>query len=310
MSDGDVKPPLDRRALGRALSRAADATVEEILTRWTPAHPQTSRRIAITGAPGTGKSTLISSLARARLRMNERLGVIAIDPTSPFTRGAILGDRIRMDALADDPRLYIRSLASRRAHDGLADNVADILAVMDEFAFDEVLLETVGVGQADYTVRDLVDTIVLVLIPESGDQIQAMKAGLMEAADIYVVNKSDLPGARKVVAELRAVLRSVGRDGWAPQVVETSARDDRSIEALADGIDRHLAWRSTLADDTTRRRTRTRYQLQSLINRRLDEILTAGPGERFDRPLPELFADVVARLDIPTPRAERQQRRG
>src|SRR5262249_53723903 len=182
------RPALDRRAVAKALTRCANATVSEALaTASDPANGSFARRIGITGDPGTGEGTLISQLAQRRLATAERLGVLAIDPTSPFSGGAILGDRVRMDAVLQDERVFIRSFASRSAHGGLTDNVSDLLAVMDRHAFDEVILETVGVGQTEYTVRVLVDTVVLVLIPESGDQIQAMKAGLMETADIYVV---------------------------------------------------------------------------------------------------------------------------
>src|SRR5262252_2480945 len=156
---------LDRRALARALSRAANATVSQALVAAAePANGDLARRIGITGAPGTGKSTLISQLVQRRLARAERLGVLAIDPTSPFSGGAILGDRIRMDAVVQDDRVFIRSFASRSAHDGLTDNVVDLLAVMDRHGFDEVILETVGVGQTEYAVKALVDTVVLVLI--------------------------------------------------------------------------------------------------------------------------------------------------
>jgi GTPase len=240
---------LDRRALGRALSRCADASVADVLDGWRPLAASGARRIGITGAPGTGKSTLISHLARHRLGTAGRLGVLAIDPTSPYSRGAILGDRIRMDAVIDDPNLFIRSLASRHAHDGLADNIADLMSIMDRHGFDEVILETVGVGQTEYGVRALVDTVVLVLIPGSGDHIQAMKAGLMETADIYVVNKADLPQAGKVASEVRATLATAARTGgpgasqdlWQPRVLETSATDAASVARLSAAIDDHHA---------------------------------------------------------------------
>jgi LAO/AO transport system kinase len=155
---------LDRRRLGRLLSRIANASVAEMLAS-SPSTPGHASRIGFTGPPGAGKSTLIGRFARARLSQGAQVGVVAVDPSSPYTHGAILGDRIRMDSVADDPRLYIRSLASRGAHDGLADNIADILATLDGFPFDEIILETVGVGQAEYAVRMLVDTLVLVLVP-------------------------------------------------------------------------------------------------------------------------------------------------
>jgi LAO/AO transport system kinase len=299
---------LDRRSLGRALSRSADASVADVLDGWQPLPHAGARRIGITGAPGTGKSTLISHLARHRLGRAPanagRLGVLAVDPTSPYSSGAILGDRIRMDAFVDDPNLFIRSLASRHAHDGLADNIADLMSIMDRHGFEEVILETVGVGQTEYGVRALVDTVVLVLIPESGDQIQAMKAGLMETADIYVVNKADLPQAGKVASEVRATLATAARSGgaqdaWQPRVLETSATDAASMARLSDAIDDHHAWASARRDMDDIRRRRTRYHLAQLVQRRLAELVHAADPALLDRPLPEIYADLTARLARP-----------
>jgi LAO/AO transport system kinase len=296
--DGTGPAALDRRALGRALSLGADAGVEEILAGWRPLPDAGARRIGITGAPGTGKSTLISHLARVRLASAGRLGVLAIDPSSPYSRGAILGDRIRMDAVVDDPNLFIRSLASRHAHDGLADNAAELLSVMDRHGFDEVILETVGVGQAEYGVRALVDTLVLVLIPESGDQIQAMKAGLMEMADIYVVNKADLPRAGKAAGEVRAALAGAKGpgDGWSPRVLEASAGDPGSVALLSAVIDEHQAWAATRRDPAAVRRARMRHQLGELIRRRVGELVDAADPSLLDRPLPEIYGKLAARL--------------
>ena len=290
---------LDRRAIARALSRAANATVSQALVAAAePANGDLARRIGITGAPGTGKSTLISQLVRRRLARAERLGVLAIDPTSPFSGGAILGDRIRMDAVVQDERVFIRSFASRSAHDGLTDNVADLLAVMDRHAFDEVILETVGVGQTEYAVRALVDTVVLVLIPESGDQIQAMKAGLMETADIYVVNKADLPGAGRVANHVRAILaRSAARSGgWRPAVVETSSEDPGSIDELSRTVDRHQLWLADHREPSSVFRERRALEVTALLFRRVRELVAAGKPAQLNRPLFELYADIVRKM--------------
>ena len=290
--------PIRRRALGRALSRIADATVDEALAGLVAAPVGAARRIGITGPPGAGKSTLVSRLARRRLDRGSTVGVVAIDPTSPYSHGAILGDRIRMEHVAEDPRLFIRSLASRGAHDGLADNIADILLTLDAHGFDEVLLETVGVGQAEYAVRTLVDTVVLVLIPESGDQVQAMKAGVLETADIYVVNKADLPGARRIAAELHAVVKLRRRldAGWEPPVLLTSHQDDEGIAALDEAVTRHLAWAAERRDAAELRRLRTEYHLKSLVMRRVSEILAEAPEARCERSLAELYDLVLHRL--------------
>ena len=289
---------LNRRRLGQALSCSADASVAESLVRWQSASGGQARRIGITGAPGTGKSTLISHLARHRLPSAARLGVLAVDPSSPYSRGAILGDRIRMDAVVDDPNLFIRSLASRHAHDGLADNIADLLSIMDVHGFDEVILETVGVGQTEYGAKALVDTFVLVLIPESGDQIQAMKAGLMETADIYVVNKADLPRAGKVAGEVRAALaRAADAVGsWRPRVLETAATDAASIARLSTVIDEHHAWAIAHRDRAAVQRLRQRYHVGELVRRRISELIEDADDALLDRPLPDLYAELLRRL--------------
>ena len=290
-------PRIDRRALGRALSRIADASVAEALAGASPAGPR-ARRIGITGPPGAGKSSLISRLARRRLDGGRTLGVVAIDPTSPYSHGAILGDRIRMEHVAEDPRIFIRSLASRGAQDGLADNIADVLAVLDGYPFDEVILETVGVGQAEHSVRLLVDTLVLVLIPESGDQIQAMKAGILETADIFVVNKADLPGADRIASELRAIGK-VGRragTGWDVPVIMTGLRDDGGLAALDEAVSAHGRWRSAKVDHAETDRSRAAYHLKSLLGRSVGEILAEDAGLQDGRSLNDLFATVCERL--------------
>jgi LAO/AO transport system kinase len=287
---------IDRRRLGRALSGIANASVAQALARvGEPARG--AARIGVTGPPGAGKSTLISRLARRRLDGGATVGVVAIDPTSPYTHGANLGDRIRMEHVAEDPRLYIRSLASRGAADGLADNIADVLATLDTYPFDEVILETVGVGQAEHSVRVLVDTLVLVLIPESGDQVQAMKAGMLETPDIYVVNKADLPGAERVASEINAVTKLRRRAGatWDAPVIAVGPRDETGVTDLDAAVTRHRAHVRATADPEAVRRARAVYHLKSLIQRSVAEILVAAP-EAAAAPLPAMYAEVLRRL--------------
>ena len=290
---------LDRRRLARELTRVGNASVDESLAAAPAAPAAGAVRIGVTGAPGAGKSTLIARLAGERLSRRSRIGVLAIDPTSPLSRGSILGDRIRMDEIAANPNLYIRSMPSRRAHDGLADNVTEMLAVMERHGFDDIILETVGIGQADYAIRILVDTVVLVVVPESGDAVQAMKAGVMEMADIYVVNKADRPGAERVAADIRSILalKQSAPGGWRPPVL-LSSREDGDLTALDRAIDGHLAWYRGAADIAAQRRARTRYHIESLINRRIDELLDDAGPELFGRPVREIYRRLAQQLRL------------
>lgn len=275
--------PLDRRALGRTLTRLASAGVGDSLDadlQFAESDDglQTCR-IGFTGAPGAGKSTLISRLARHRINGNgERVAILSIDPSSPLSGGAILGDRIRMDAVANEPDLFIRSLSSRSSSDGLADNLPDLIAATESYGFGEVLIETVGVGQAEHAVRQLVDTLVMVVQPQAGDAIQAMKAGILELADLYVVNKSDLPGAANTLAELRSVLDlRPGSTGWSPPIVQVSANDPRGLEELDAALRHHRGWLRAHGDHAAIRARRQRYHVQSLLIRRVGELLDDDP---------------------------------
>jgi LAO/AO transport system kinase len=285
-----------RRALSRALSRIANADVGETLAQATPATGSALIRIGVTGPPGAGKSTLIARLAKLRKGSRRKIAVLAIDPTSPVSQGSILGDRIRMDSIADDPDIFIRSIPSRRAHDGLTDNTADLLNAMEGHGFDEVILESVGVGQAEYSIRTLVDTVVLVLLPESGDAIQAMKAGILEMADIYVVNKADLPGAELMAAEIEMVAQRQSADGWTPPVIRTTRNDPDGFAELDAAIASHAEWRVTHTNVDNIRRARARYQAQGLIARRVDEILEGDESGLLDLDPRTLFDALHAKL--------------
>ena len=292
--------PLDRRALGLALTRLANASPLELAAQ-PPRQPiRQARRIGITGAPGAGKSTLLGHLALARLG-GGRLGALAIDPSSPKSGGAILGDRVRMDELAGTAELYIRSLGSRRTSDGLADNLPEMLDATDDFGFDEVLLETVGVGQAEYAARMHVDTLVLVLLPDSGDTVQAMKAGIMELADIFVVSKADLPGARKMAADIRRVA-SVMRhapQAWVAPVLLVAQDQPGSIQALSDAIDRHQAWLAAGHHHEALRDQRARYRLRRLLEIRCAEFIAAQDRAFFSQPLQRQLTQLLAGLEHP-----------
>jgi len=295
MTDG----PLARRALARRLSVAADQSVAEALGRAAQA-AGAARRIAMTGPPGAGKSTLTGVLARERLKRAGTIGILAIDPSSPVSGGAILGDRIRMETLADEPRIYIRSIASRSATGGLADNLPDLLDVFDAEGFAEVFVETVGVGQAEHEIRHLADTTVLVLLPGAGDKIQMMKSGIMEAADVYAVNKSDLDGADRLASELRTTAKIAGpaRGGWTAPVVAVSATAGTGLAELSDAIDAHARWQAASPDAERRVAARRACHVRKLVERRIGEVIGAMPAGSMGRPLAEIYADIVARLAV------------
>jgi LAO/AO transport system kinase len=228
----------DARTLARAIStvenRAAGSS--ELLKALFP-HSGKARIIGLTGPPGAGKSTLVDHLARLYRKENRTVGIIAVDPTSPYTGGAILGDRIRMQEHFSDPGIYIRSMATRGSLGGLARTTADVATVLDASGRDLVMIETVGVGQDEVDIVRLVDVTVVILVPGMGDDVQTIKAGIMEIADIFVINKSDRDGAERVEREIRALQSLAARhDGWTPPIVKTVASEGTGVEELAAAI--------------------------------------------------------------------------
>jgi LAO/AO transport system kinase len=225
----------DVRTLARAISVVENREPgwSELLKRLFP-HTGHARTIGLTGAPGAGKSTLVDELARHYRKDNRTVGIIAVDPTSPYTGGAILGDRIRMQEHFADPGIYIRSMATRGSLGGLARTTADVATVLDASGRDLVLIETVGVGQDEVDIVRLADITVVILVPGMGDDVQTIKAGIMEIADIFVVNKSDREGAERVEREIRALQAlAIRSDLWTPPIVKTVASDGTGIGELA-----------------------------------------------------------------------------
>jgi LAO/AO transport system kinase len=286
---------LDRRQISKALSRIAGASVNDILAEIDDDSDRRTRVVGVTGSPGAGKSTLIGRLATARLKHASSLAIIAIDPTSPRSDGSLLGDRIRMGALSEDPRVFIRSLPSRAAEDGLTDNVAEIVDTLDRFGIDEVIIETVGAGQTAYGVRAIADAEILVLTPGAGDYVQAMKAGIMETADIYVVNKADRPGADRVAGDLLGVLGQ-GRAGRPPTVVLAQHDETAGIDAIDDALQRHFNLTLDPAEQQRRRLSRRKFRVRKLLQRRLHEVLTTMPVEAWDEPVAATYERVLLRL--------------
>jgi LAO/AO transport system kinase len=284
----------DRRALARAISLVEDDDPEgwELVRT---VYPRTGRAavVGVTGAPGAGKSTLIGALVARHRSAGRTVGVLSIDPTSPFTRGALLGDRIRLTEHFLDPGVFIRSMASRGALGGLSEASLQAALLMDAAGRDDVLLETVGVGQAEVDVIDHADTVVLVLMPGSGDSIQALKAGVMEIPDIIVVNKADHPLTETMVREVRSVLSLGPQEGWQVPVVRTQASAGEGVDELVERLAEHRAHLEAEGSLAERRRRNLRSEIIALatvrLRRRLEAALDADPD--FQR----LVDDVAAR---------------
>jgi LAO/AO transport system kinase len=226
------------RALARAISIVENRTTgwSELLKALFP-HTGKARILGLTGSPGAGKSTLVDQLAKHYRKLNQTVGIIAVDPTSPYSGGAILGDRIRMQDHFSDPGIYIRSMATRGSLGGLARTTADVATVLDASGRNRILIETVGVGQDEVDIVRLADVTVVILVPGMGDDVQTIKAGIMEIADIFVINKSDREGAERVEREIRAMQSlDVRKDRWTPPVVKTVASEGKGTAELARAI--------------------------------------------------------------------------
>ncbi len=264
MRSGDV------RALARAVSLVENGAVEaaQILSCCF-AYSGAARRIGVTGSPGTGKSTLVDQLTRHYRAQNINVGVIAVDPTSPYTGGAILGDRIRMQATERDEGFYMRSMATRGSLGGLARATADVALVVEASGKERILIETVGVGQDEIDVVRLADATIVVLVPGMGDSVQSIKAGIMEAADIFVVNKSDREGADRVEQEVRALQSLASSGGWVPPVVRTIANTGAGILELASALEEFWSWLSEEERLMERRERQWRDRILEMIRHEL-----------------------------------------
>jgi LAO/AO transport system kinase len=259
------------RAIGRAISRVEDGgdgqreLVQAI-------YPRTGRAkvVGVTGPPGAGKSTLVDRVARHLRARGETVGILAVDPTSPYTGGALLGDRIRMQALYTDPGVFIRSMATRGAMGGLAPATRDAVDVLDAAGFDWVLVETVGVGQDEVDVVRCVDTVLVVTLPGLGDDIQAIKAGIMEIADVFVINKADREGVERTARDLQSALE-IDEDmgAWLPPIVKTVASLSRGIEELVASIEAHRAHLESSGELEERRRDHLRLRVEMALKSRV-----------------------------------------
>lgn len=292
----------DRRALARIISRVENGTPEgRDYVRALFPHSGKTHIVGITGGAGSGKSTLTGALAAEYRRRGKTVGIVAVDPSSPFTRGAILGDRIRMQDLALDPGVYMRSMAGRGALGGLAPAIADVVAVMDAFGFDYVLIETIGAGQDEVEIAGTAMTTILVNNPGTGDDIQALKAGIIEIGDILVVNKADHPGADVLVSQLQALLALSPAGTRRPPILKTTATKGEGLDALATAVDDHFALLASSDEMQRHREGEARHQVLSITRQIILERIRAATS---DEGLEALVKRVASREIDPHTAAE------
>ncbi len=300
----------DRRALARLISFVEDdgLAARQALAALYP-HTGHAHIVGVTGAPGTGKSTLVNEMTKELRRRGRTVGIVGVDPTSPFTGGALLGDRVRMRDLAGDSGVFIRSMATRGSLGGLARATGEVVKVLDAAGFEMVLVETVGVGQAEVDIARTAHTTLVLEAPGLGDDVQAMKAGLMEIADVLVVNKADRPGAARTARALEVTLelgRSQRQDGdWRPPVLKTVALDGTGVEELLDTVAAHRAYLEKSGLWAVKEQERARSDLMRMLERTLVErrverggaIWLVGGGARVAAREVDVYAAVGALLD-------------
>ncbi len=282
----------DIRALARAISTVENRAPgwSELLKALFP-HSGKARVLGLTGPPGAGKSTLVDQLARFYRKQNRTVGIIAVDPTSPYTGGAILGDRIRMQEHFADPGIYIRSMATRGSLGGLARTTADVTTVLDAAGRDLIMIETVGVGQDEIDIVRLADITIVILVPGMGDDVQTIKAGIMEIADIFVINKSDRDGAENVEREIRTLQSlAVRHDGWTPPIVKTIATEGKGIEELADAVSTYETYLQK--EDLALRKSVDNWQ-ERLLEMLRDVLLEKSRAQLGNGKLARLAAEVA-----------------
>ena len=294
LRDFEARKP---RALARAISHAESGRGRD-LVRALFTKTGRAMTIGLTGPPGVGKSTLASGLVRKARALGKSVGVVSVDPSSPFSHGALLGDRIRLSEHFTDELVFIRSMASRGHLGGLSGATADAVMLMDAFGLDVIVIETVGVGQSEVAVAELAQTTLVALQPGSGDSIQVLKAGIMEIADVFVVNKSDHPMADQLRREIRSMMEMLQFTGWIPELVATQALSGDGIDELWNAVERHVAYLNETGEIERRRRDAFVHQVRQLamgrLERRLDRELRddarAGvdPYEAADRVLSSL----------------------
>jgi LAO/AO transport system kinase len=288
----------DHAATARAISLVEDRhPLAEDLLRELGSHVGRAYVVGLTGPPGAGKSTLADALTRLLRKRGERVGVVAVDPTSPFSGGALLGDRIRLVDHSSDPHVFVRSLATRGSLGGLSEATGQVVRVLDAMGCGVVLLETVGAGQVDVDVAQAADTVVVVAVAGLGDAVQTLKAGILEIADVFAVNKADHPEAERTVAELRAMLRLLPAGGWEPPVVPTVATTGEGVDELLAAVERHRAYQEAGGQLRRRRRERARAEVLKAAERLLREELEGRAAELLDELASQVEAGAVTAVE-------------
>jgi LAO/AO transport system kinase len=289
----------DARAVARAITKIENGADDagELMRELFP-HTGKATVIGITGSPGAGKSSLVDKLALLYRSRGERVGVVAVDPSSPFSGGAILGDRIRMQTLGLDSGVFIRSMATRGKLGGLSRATVDAVAILDAAAFEKIIVETVGVGQDEVEIVKTADVSVVVLVPGMGDDIQALKAGIMEIGDVFVINKADRDGVLRTEKELEALLSLAMRpDFWQPPIVKTIATENKGIEELAEAIGQYKEFQSQSESARDRRESIARWRILELLGEKLlSETLS---GESASQKLDQFAGEVALKQRDP-----------